>query len=168
MQEIKFHDSEPEIREKNKQATSDLLDLLIKHHGQEEIKAADELQIALLERLIVPIDADQEDAETINICILPVKTVHTVEGIKRVVCRQYGLSHSEMISDRREKKIVHPRQIAMFLCRELTTLSMPRIGQRFGDKDHTTVFHAIHKVKSMIANDPDVNNEVSELRAQLA
>ena len=71
----------------------------------------------------------------------------TVDFIQRCVVEEFGLSLQELKTKRRNKTIVLPRQIAMFLSRELTDLSLPEIGECFGGKDHTTVLHSYNKIK---------------------
>ncbi len=60
-----------------------------------------------------------------------------------------------------------PRQVAMFLSRELTDSSLPRIGEEFGGKDHTTVIHACEKITKSLADDAELEHEVNELKAEL-
>lgn len=69
-----------------------------------------------------------------------------VNTIKRIVCHRFDLDKTDMTSRRRPRYIAWPRQLAMMLTRELTALSLPRIGQLFGGRDHTTVYHAIKAV----------------------
>ena len=67
----------------------------------------------------------------------------TVEHIISVVCQATGISHAEVVGDKRSRPIVHARHLAMYLARELTDVSLPQIGERFGGRDHTTVLHAV-------------------------
>ena len=66
-----------------------------------------------------------------------------IEDIQRVVSRHYNVSRQELVSDRRTRVIVKPRQIAMYLAKTMTPRSFPEIGRRFGGRDHTTVLHAV-------------------------
>ncbi|MFH0864252.1 MAG: chromosomal replication initiator protein DnaA, partial [Candidatus Gottesmanbacteria bacterium] len=75
------------------------------------------------------------------------KKLITVDFIQRCVAEEYGVSLSDLKLKRRNKTIVLPRQVAMFLSRELTDLSFPEIGNCFGGKDHTTVLHSYNKIK---------------------
>ncbi len=70
----------------------------------------------------------------------------TVHLIKDVVSQYYNLKIDDLESKRRTRAISYPRQIAMFLCREMTDLSLPKIGEEFGGRDHTTVIHAYEKI----------------------
>ncbi|MDH4097799.1 MAG: chromosomal replication initiator protein DnaA, partial [Nitrospira sp.] len=74
------------------------------------------------------------------------KKVVAMDDIQEAVCAQFHVKMSELKSRRRSKTLVHPRQIAMYLCRELTDASYPEIGRQFGGKDHTTIIHACRQV----------------------
>jgi chromosomal replication initiator protein len=79
------------------------------------------------------------------------KKLITIDFIQRCVAEEYGVSIHDMKMKRRNKTIVVPRQVAMYLSRELTDLSFPEIGEHFGGKDHTTVLHSFNKIKSELA-----------------
>ena len=68
---------------------------------------------------------------------------------------------------KRVKQIVFPRQIAMYLARELTESSLPKIGKEFGGKDHTTVLHAIDKIEKQLAEDDNLQDDIRNLRMEL-
>ena len=90
-----------------------------------------------------------------------------IEDILRLVSRHYGVSKSDILSPRRHRSVVWPRQIGMYLSKQLTTRSLPEIGRRFGDRDHTTVLHAIRKIDGEISNDSRLKDEIDELKRQL-
>ena len=73
----------------------------------------------------------------------------------------------ELTGDRRSQNIVYPRQVAMYLSRELTDSSLPKIGKVFGGRDHTTVIHATSKIARLIREDRSVYNLVQELTARV-
>ena len=77
----------------------------------------------------------------------------SIEDIQRRVAEYFKLSVEEMRGARRQRSILYPRQIAMFLCRRLTEASLPEIGRAFGGRDHTTVLHAVDKIEREIAQD---------------
>ena len=78
--------------------------------------------------------------------------------------RSYFDLNIEMLkSQRRTQNIAFPRQIAMYLCRKLTDSSLPKIGENFGGRDHTTVIHAYEKILNKIESDQDFNNTINEL-----
>lgn len=87
-----------------------------------------------------------------------------IEDIQRVVSRHYNVSRQEMISSRRTRTIVKPRQIAMFLAKTMTPRSFPEIGRRFGGRDHTTVLHAVRKIEGLLSEDTKLSHEVELLR----
>jgi chromosomal replication initiator protein len=91
----------------------------------------------------------------------------TVEQIQKAVADYYNLNLSDMSSRRRPASIAFPRQIAMYLSRRLTKLSLVDIGDAFGKRDHGTVIHACKKVKSEIESDPEVSGAVEKLNASL-
>jgi len=77
----------------------------------------------------------------------------TVEGIQRCVSGYFRIGVVELCGAKRERSILYPRQVAMYLCRRLTEASLPEIGRAFGGRDHTTVLHAVEKIEREIAQD---------------
>ena len=75
----------------------------------------------------------------------------------------FGLTVEDLCGSSRSRVLVTARQIAMYLCRELTDLSLPKIGAQFGGRDHTTVMHADRKIRSLMAERRAIYNQVSEL-----
>ncbi|HEU4448734.1 MAG TPA: chromosomal replication initiator protein DnaA [Gaiellaceae bacterium] len=91
----------------------------------------------------------------------------SVEQIQNTVIERFGMTIQELTGDRRSQSIVYPRQVAMYLCRELTDSSLPKIGKKFGGRDHTTVIHATSKIAKLIREDRNVYNLVQELTARV-
>ena len=91
----------------------------------------------------------------------------SVEQIQETVVERFGMTLQELTGDRRSQQIVYPRQVAMYLCRELTDSSLPKIGKKFGGRDHTTVIHATSKIAKLIKEDRNVYNLVQELTARI-
>jgi chromosomal replication initiator protein len=91
----------------------------------------------------------------------------SIERIQELVSERFSLSLAELCGDKRSQNIVYPRQVAMYLSRELTDSSLPKIGKQFGGRDHTTVIHATSKIARMIREDRDVYNLVQELTARI-
>lgn len=89
------------------------------------------------------------------------------QSIKKAVATFYGISVEELISRRRSRNIAFPRQIAMYLIREMTDFSLPKIGKTFGGKDHTTVMHACDKIAISIATNPEVKQVVNQIKESL-
>jgi chromosomal replication initiator protein len=91
----------------------------------------------------------------------------TIERIQEVVSDRFGISLQELLGQRRSRSIVYPRHVAMYLCRELTDSSLPKIGDRFGGRDHTTVINATSNITRLIREDRGVYNLVQELTARI-
>ena len=91
----------------------------------------------------------------------------TIDTIKDVVSSYYNLRVEELTSQRRTRNVAFPRQIAMYLARKLTDLSLPKIGEEFGGRDHTTVIHAYEKISEGIKNDEGLENVVNDLTKKL-
>ena len=91
-----------------------------------------------------------------------------IEGIQKRVADHYQIRHSDMTSKRRPNAIAFPRQIAMYLSRQLTRHSLQEIGEAFGGRDHGTVIHAVKTVENMMEQDDSVRGSVDFLKAQLA
>ena len=91
----------------------------------------------------------------------------SIRRIQELVSERFGLSLDELCGDRRSQNIVYPRQVAMYLSRELTDSSLPKIGKEFGGRDHTTVIHATSKIARLIKEDRSVWNLVQELTARI-
>ena len=90
-----------------------------------------------------------------------------IEDILRVISRHYGVSKSDLLSQRRHRSVVWPRQIGMYLAKQMTARSLPEIGRRFGNRDHTTVLHAIRKIDGELNGNPRLRDELEELKKQL-
>ncbi len=91
----------------------------------------------------------------------------SIKRIQETVSDRFGLSLEELCGDKRSQNIVYPRQVAMYLSRELTDSSLPKIGKEFGGRDHTTVIHATSKIARLIKEDRSVYNLVQELTARI-
>jgi chromosomal replication initiator protein len=87
----------------------------------------------------------------------------TVGEIQHATCAQFGLSSEELLSSARTARIAWPRQVAMYLARELTGESLPAIGRQFGGRDHTTVLHAWRRTSARIASDESSREAVENL-----
>ena len=90
----------------------------------------------------------------------------SIEQIQEDVADYYQITVDDLKGKRRVKTIVIPRQIAMYLARELTDASFPKIGAEFGGKDHTTVLHAHEKITKLMNEDPKMKREINELKEQ--
>lgn len=92
----------------------------------------------------------------------------TVDEIQKQVANHFHIRIADMFSARRSRQIARPRQIAMYLAKNLTSLSYPEIGRRFGNRDHTTIMHAVRKVEELMVSDIELSDDVSLLKSVLA
>jgi chromosomal replication initiator protein len=90
-----------------------------------------------------------------------------IDDILRIISRHYAVSKADILSQRRHRSVVWPRQIGMYLAKQLTARSLPEIGRRFGDRDHTTVLHAIRKIDKELTANTRLRDELEELKKQL-
>ena len=91
----------------------------------------------------------------------------TVEEIQRRVSEHYNIRLSDLIGPRRVRTLARPRQIAMYLAKQLTTRSLPEIGRRFGGRDHTTVMHGVRRIEELKAQDSQIAEDIEMLRRSL-
>lgn len=87
----------------------------------------------------------------------------TIDEIQRAVADYFNLRLSEMLSQRRARNIARPRQVAMYLAKQLTPRSLPEIGRRFGGRDHTTVMHAVRKIDDLRRDDSQLDEDITRL-----
>jgi chromosomal replication initiator protein len=91
----------------------------------------------------------------------------TIEEIQKKVAEHYNIRQTEMTSARRARAVARPRQVAMYLSKQLTTRSLPEIGRKFGNRDHTTVMHAVSRITELMQADGDFAEGVELLRRTL-
>jgi chromosomal replication initiator protein len=91
----------------------------------------------------------------------------TIQEIQKRVSDHYNIRVAEMSSARRARNIARPRQVAMYLAKQLTSKSLPDIGRHFGDRDHTTVMHAVSRVTELMSQDAAFGEDVELLRRML-
>jgi chromosomal replication initiator protein len=92
----------------------------------------------------------------------------TIDEIQKKVAEHYNMKLAEMHSARRARAVARPRQVAMYLAKQLTARSLPEIGRKFGGRDHTTVMHAVRKIEELMVGDKTVAEDVELLRRTLA
>ncbi len=91
----------------------------------------------------------------------------TIDEIQRRVSEHYKIRQAEMVSARRAREVARPRQVAMYLAKQLTPRSLPEIGRKFGGRDHTTVIHAVRQIERLRGCDTDIDSDVRSLIRQL-
>lgn len=111
----------------------------------------------------VPVNVETTSEALKDLIQAPKNRPITIEQIQAVVANHYGIKIADMKSKKRTKKIAFPRQVAMYLSREMTDSSLPQIGSEFGGRDHTTVIHACDKIQSAIKMDPALQVTIREL-----
>lgn len=90
-----------------------------------------------------------------------------VAEIQAATARRFGIPLAEMFSDRRHREVSRPRQISMYLARELTPRSLPQIGYMHGRRDHTTVMHAIRTIERLRTDDEQIDCAIREIKSAL-
>ena len=90
-----------------------------------------------------------------------------VELIQNLVASHFNLNIQELLSPRRSRSLARPRQIAMYLSKQHTSNSLPDIGRKFSNRDHTTVIHAVKKIEELIKKDNEIKQSVFELKKKL-
>jgi chromosomal replication initiator protein len=91
----------------------------------------------------------------------------TIEEIQRKVAEHYNIRLSDLVGPKRHRNIARPRQVAMFLAKQLTPRSLPEIGRRFGGRDHTTIMHGVRKIEELVASDSQLSDDLQLLRRLL-
>ena len=122
--------------------------------------------IAFSQLMNKPINYAQARSILKDILIYSDKSV-SVEKVKRVVAKYYSISIKDMDSAKRTRNLAFPRQVAMYISKELTDRSLPQIGKSFGGKDHTTVLHAVKKISSSIETDETLKETIDYLMMEI-
>ena len=91
----------------------------------------------------------------------------TIEEIQKKVAEHFNTRLSDMSSARRARAVARPRQVAMYLSKQLTSRSLPEIGRKFGGRDHTTVMHAVSRIESLINSDSAIADDLELLKRML-
>ena len=91
----------------------------------------------------------------------------TLNDIKEIVSNYYNISTEDLVSKRKTKNIAYPRQVAMYIARKLTDMSLPKLGEEFGGRDHSTVLHAYNKVEEDIENSQDAKKNIEDIISML-
>ena len=86
----------------------------------------------------------------------------------QVVCKFFNIKVSDIVSSKKSNSIVYPRQVAMYLCRELANMSFPSIGKDFGGRDHSTVLHAYAKIKEEYENNSETKDLIDDMKKNLS
>ena len=128
--------------------------------------------IGVLNRILTFSRVHKKDL-SINECKQIIKDVYnqtkvlTIDKIQTVVAKYYDLTLNDMLSQRRSRPLARPRQIAMYLSKQLTTRSLPEIGRRFANRDHTTVIHAVKTINKFYEQNDEIKNDVNKIKTLL-
>ena len=95
------------------------------------------------------------------------ETKITIDNIQTLVCKYFKISKNEMLSSRRSRYLVRPRQVAIYLSKILTTKSLPEIGREFSNRDHTTVIHSVKTIEKLKTDNHEISNGISFLKNQI-
>ncbi len=95
------------------------------------------------------------------------ETKITIDIIQTLVCKYFKISKNEMLSSRRSRYLVRPRQVAIYLSKILTTKSLPEIGREFSNRDHTTVIHSVKTIEKLKCDNTEISNGISYLKNQI-
>ena len=91
----------------------------------------------------------------------------TIDLIQSIVCKFFKISKNEMLSSRRSRYLVRPRQTAIYLTKILTSKSLPEIGREFSNRDHTTIIHSVKTIEKLKEKDPEMTNNINNLKNQI-
>ena len=93
--------------------------------------------------------------------------VITVDKIQNVVSNYFNIPLSDMLSQRRSRPLARPRQLAMYLAKKMTSRSLPEIGRRFANRDHTTVIHAVKTITRLSEQDDEMKKNINQIKSLL-
>jgi len=99
--------------------------------------------------------------------IKPKKLFIEVNEVQKTVSKYYGITVSDLISNSRKQHLVKARQMAIYLCHELTSLSLAKIGQNFGNRDHSTVLYSCEKLKGLISTNGEIKNDIENIKIKI-
>ena len=91
----------------------------------------------------------------------------SIDSIQTIVCKFFKISKNEMLSSRRSRYLVRPRQTAIYLTKILTSKSLPEIGRDFSNRDHTTIIHSVKTIEKLKERDPEMVENISKLKNQI-
>lgn len=161
------------LRNKNEQENFQISDEVIDYIAENVDSNIRELEGALLRVVafsnLTGKTVDLQMAKNVLRSILDQKKKIVIDSnrIKNIISDHYGVSIEDLDSKKRPKDIAYARQVAMFLCREMTDMSLPKIGADFGGRDHTTVIHAVDKITSEIKADSATRKTIQDLKRKV-
>ncbi len=160
------------LQAKREQLQADVPDSVLEFLALKVTSNIRELEGAL-NRIVAPADVAKQEItlESTQEVLQDLLRAHdrriTIDEIQRKVAEHYNLRLSDMHSARRARNVARPRQVAMYLAKQLTSRSLPEIGRKFGGRDHTTVMHAVRKIDELMADDAQIAQDVDVVRRAL-
>jgi chromosomal replication initiator protein len=132
-----------------------------------DLKGALETLIAYTELMGQPVTLEIAQQKLRDVLASTRQANLSIEIIQKVIADFYSLNSNDLKGKKRNQKIVYPRQLAMFICREMTDYSTTEIGESFGGRDHTTVMHSIDKIQGLLITDPTLDSTIESLKRQI-
>ncbi len=105
--------------------------------------------------------------EALGDLISPKKRLIEINEIQKTVSKYYGITLSDLVSNSRKQHLVRARQMAVYLCHELTSLSLAKIGQNFGNRDHSTILYSCEKLERLVAENREINDDLNNIKLKL-
>jgi chromosomal replication initiator protein len=147
----------------------EVIDLISKNISSNirDLKGALETLIAYTELMGQPVNLEIAQQKLRDVLASTRQANLSIETIQKVVADFYSLNSNDLKGKKRNQKIVYPRQLAMFICREMTDYSTTEIGESFGGRDHTTVMHSIDKIQGLLITDPALDSTIESLKRNI-
>ncbi len=167
--ETRFAILKQKLETKNITIEDEILDLICKNvtTNIRDLEAAMTKLIAYADLINKKITVEIAKEQLKDIFISPKHSNITIDLIQKVVAAYFNLSHNDLRGKKRTKAIAFPRQIAMYITREITEYSTTEIGVEFGGRDHTTVMHACQRIESKLKSDPSLKPIIQHLIQQI-
>ena len=163
MRNLNINETETEGYVRVKKSTQKLLARLIEHHDYNIAFVEIEPEVEPEPEVVVPVVAEENCLSEYEIEAEEIQII----TIQKVVAHHFNMTRGQIISNRNFARFVLPRQVGMFLSRKLTSKSLPYIARAFKKADHSTVYHAMEKMKKMIAEDAVFADKVAGIEAAL-
>lgn len=132
-----------------------------------EIEGALTKIVAVSRLKSIKVDAALAEEVLKDLISSDVKKNVTVESITEIVAEHFGITASDILSSKKSRNIAHPRQICMYLCRDLTDVSLKDIGMKLGKRDHSTILHGYNKISEDLKNDASLQNVIDVLKKKI-
>lgn len=169
--------TEGEFRAHAREATDRLLAALVQEHGEEEVKPEpvkiqiieDTERVRFLEEQIDELKStiSRQRSMIAGLCDAEELVYPRLSEVLEAVCQFYKVTRTNIVGPSRIPKYLMPRQIACYLGREMTKLSLPEIGRKLGDRDHTTILHGVNKIEKQLQADEILKDDIDVLKIKI-